>query len=56
MNAEVTQSDAEKNKKEFSQDAYEDAMRKAGKGAELDAEKKRNAGYLNEGDQGSKGQ
>jgi hypothetical protein len=47
--AEVTQSDVEKNQKEFSQEAYEQAMIKAGKGKELEEEKKRNAAYLNGG-------
>ena len=49
---EVSESDAAKNKEAFSQEAYEDAMKKAGKGAELEAEKKRNAAYL----QGQSGQ
>lgn len=44
--SEITRNDAEKNKREFSQEAYEAAMKKAGKGAELEAEKARNAAYL----------
>ena len=42
----VTQSDSEKNKEEFSQDSYEKAMIAAGKGKELEAEKRRNSEYL----------
>lgn len=42
----VTQADAERNKQEFSQENYEKAMIAAGKSAELEEEKKRNAEYL----------
>lgn len=35
----VSQGDQESMRKEMSTEAYEDAMRKAGKGAELDAQK-----------------
>ena len=41
--SQVSLSDMERNKKEFSQEAYEAAMIKAGKGAELEEEKRRNA-------------
>lgn len=44
--SEVSQIDATKNQNAFSQDAYEKAMIKAGKGKELEEEKKRNAEYL----------
>ena len=44
--SEVSESDAVKNQQAFSQDAYEQAMIKAGKGKELEEEKKRNAAYL----------
>ena len=40
---EVSAADAEKNKQAFSQESYEKAMIKAGKGDELAAEKARNA-------------
>ena len=42
-----TTSDADNQKlvKEFSQESYEQAMINAGKGAELEAEKKRDAAY-----------
>lgn len=40
---EVTQDDAAKNKAAFSNEAYEKAMRDSGKGAELEAQKKREA-------------
>ncbi|MGV3615389.1 MAG: hypothetical protein ACO1SV_08660 [Fimbriimonas sp.] len=40
---EVTEADAAKNKEAFSKEAYEDAMRKAGKGAELDEQRRREA-------------
>lgn len=43
--SEVTRDDVEKNKKEFSQENYEKAMIAAGKGKELEEEKKRNAAY-----------
>lgn len=50
MNAgEVSQSDAEKNAQAFSKDAYEQAMIKAGKGAELEEAKKREAESLRGG-------
>lgn len=52
VDSDVTRSDVEKNQREFSQEAYEDAMRKAGKGAELEAEKQRNKEHL-EGGQGA---
>jgi hypothetical protein len=39
----VSQSDAEKNKAAFSQDAYEQAMMKSGRADELEAEKQRAA-------------
>lgn len=53
VDADVTQADVEKNKQEFSQESYEEAMKKAGKGDELAAEKERNAQYQNAGgDQG----
>jgi PBP1b-binding outer membrane lipoprotein LpoB len=42
---EVSQADVEKNQKEFSQENYEKAMIAAGKGKELEEEKKRNAAY-----------
>ncbi len=35
----VSQGDQESMRKEMSQETYEDAMRKAGRGAELDAQK-----------------
>lgn len=44
--ADVTQADVERNRREFSQDAYEEAMKKAGRGKELDEEKARNEAYL----------
>lgn len=44
--SEVTQADVEKNQREFSQESYEQAMIRAGKGAELEEEKKRNAAHL----------
>jgi uncharacterized protein YcfL len=40
---EVSESDQEKMKKEFSQENYEKAMIAAGRGKELEDEKKRNA-------------
>jgi len=43
--SEVTRDDVEKNKKEFSQENYEKAMIAAGKGKELEEEKKRNAAH-----------
>lgn len=43
---DVTQADVERNRREFSQDAYEEAMRKAGRGKELEEEKARNEAYL----------
>jgi hypothetical protein len=46
---EVSQSDAVRNQEAFSQDAYEKAMIKAGKGKELEEEKKRNAAHLQGG-------
>jgi hypothetical protein len=46
---EVTQSDVEKNQKEFSQENYEKAMIAAGRGKELEEEKKRNAAYSQSG-------
>ena len=49
VSSEITRDDVEKNKREFSQSAYEDAMKKSGRGAELEAEKQRNAAYLNGG-------
>lgn len=47
--SEVSQNDATKNQQAFSQDAYEQAMIKAGKGKELEEEKKRNAEYMRGG-------
>jgi hypothetical protein len=52
VDSEVTQSDVEKNRKEFSQENYEAAMIKAGKGKELEEEKKRNAAHMAAGGQG----
>lgn len=46
VDSEVSRSDVERNKREFSQEAYEDAMKKAGKGDELAAEKKRNEEHM----------
>lgn len=46
---EVSQADAVKQQNAFSQDAYEQAMIKAGKGKELEEEKKRNAEYMKGG-------
>ena len=42
---EVTEADAARNKAEFSQENYEAAMKAAGKGDELAAEKARNDAY-----------
>jgi hypothetical protein len=39
----VSQGDQEAMRKEMSQEAYEEAMRKAGRGAELDAQKAQDA-------------
>ncbi|MBC8065381.1 MAG: hypothetical protein H7Y17_11155 [Chlorobia bacterium] len=47
--AEVSQSDSQKNRQEFSQENYERAMIAAGKGKELEEEKRRNAEYLKGG-------
>lgn len=44
--SDVTQADVDRNRKEFSQDAYEEAMKKAGRGKELEEEKARNEAYL----------
>jgi len=46
VDSNVSQADVEKNRKDFSQESYEDAMRKAGRGDELEAEKKRNEDYM----------
>ncbi len=46
VDSDVTRSDAAKNQEEFSQANYEKAMIAAGKGKELEEEKKRNAAHL----------
>lgn len=43
--SEVSAADVEKNQIEFSQDSYEKAMIKSGRGKELEEEKKRNEAY-----------
>jgi predicted small lipoprotein YifL len=40
---EVTEADAARNAKAFSKEAYEDAMRKSGRGAELEEQRRREA-------------
>jgi len=46
VDSDVSASETEKNLKEFSQDSYDQAMIKAGKGKELEEEKKRNAAHM----------
>ena len=46
---EVSQADVEKNQKEFSQENYEKAMIAAGRGKELEEEKRRNEAYQSGG-------
>lgn len=46
---EVSQADVEKNQTEFSQENYEKAMIAAGRGKELEEEKRRNEAYQSGG-------
>ena len=47
--AEVTEADTERMRREFSQENYERAMKEAGRGAELEEQKKREAEHLQGG-------